>query len=138
MIQFKKLSDTAKIPTRGTPQSAGLDLYSDETVLLRPGKYKLIKTNVAVALPEGTVGMIRPRSGLAVKHGLDILAGEIDADYRDGLGVVIINHGESKYEISQGDRIAQLVIHPVIMEHATQVGELDETSRTGGFGSTGS
>lgn len=136
-VKFKKLSDTATIPTRGTPQSAGLDLVADEKAVLRPGKYQLIQTNIAVELPEGTVGMIRPRSGLAVKYGIDTLAGVIDADFRNSVGVVLINHGRERYDINKGDRIAQLLIQPVEMLEPIEVDVLDTTERTGGWGSTG-
>lgn len=142
-MKFKKLTETATIPTRGTPQSAGLDLYSDEMKRIPSGDFQLVPTNVAVELPEGTVGKVCPRSGLAVKHGIDvldgigILAGTIDADYRKGIGVVLINHGEDLLRIEPGDRIAQLVVQPVDMSEPEEVYELDSTQRTGGWGSTG-
>ena len=138
MIKFKRLTRTATIPTRGTPGSAGLDLYSDHSIEIHPGQAVTINTNVAVQIPAGHVGLIWPRSGLAARHGLDVLAGVIDADYRSRIGVVLINHGVRPVTLKKGDRVAQMIIQPVAMLEPVEVESLDETVRgAGGFGSTG-
>jgi dUTP pyrophosphatase len=136
MIKFKRLTNTATILTRATRGSAGFDLYADEPALV--GKTPtLIRTGIAWSAPEVVCGMVRPRSGLAVKAGIDTLAGTVDADYRGEIGVVLICHGREPYRIEPGDRIAQLVVVPVLTEW-TEVAELDDTDRgAGGYGSTG-
>lgn len=139
-IKFKKLVPEAKLPTRGTAQSAGLDLYSIEDETLHPGETKLISTGLAMGLPEGYEGQIRPRSGLAAKYGVTVLnaPGTVDSDYRGEIKVMLINLGRAPYRVTLYDRIAQLVVAPVEKCESIEVYDLDETGRgEGGFGSTG-
>jgi deoxyuridine 5'-triphosphate nucleotidohydrolase len=138
MIPIKLLTENAIMPTRATEHAAGLDLYAAESRMLIPGDRAIVGTGVSIAIPPGFVGLIWPRSGLAIRHGVDVLAGVIDADYRGELCVVLINHGGVDCHINAGDRIAQLVIQPVAMLEPTQVDDLPPTVRgAGGFGSTG-
>ncbi|MFP4562078.1 MAG: dUTP diphosphatase [Spirochaetia bacterium] len=130
------------IPEYGSAYSAGADLKAavEETVRLAPGERKLIPTGVRMELPEGFEAQVRPRSGLALKHGVTVLnaPGTVDSDYRGEIGVILINHGETFFEIERGDRIAQLVISPVTTVDFVPILELNETARgAGGFGSTG-
>jgi dUTP pyrophosphatase len=139
MIKFKQLSQQATIPTRGSDYSAGLDLaYCGPDFELFPGDFHTFGTGVACAIPEGFYGQIAPRSGLAIRHGIDTLAGVIDSDYRGELGVVLVNHGHRPWKVHNGMRIAQMIVKPVLLSDAVWVNDLDETDRgTGGFGSTG-
>lgn len=138
-LEVKLLSTNATVPTRGSNGAAGLDLYSaEDTFELNPGDHRLVATDIAVAIPQGQVGLIWPRSGWSVKHAFDTLAGVIDADYRGPLGVVVINHGHEPISIARGDRIAQLVVQPYTMLTPVRVNELTATKRgENGFGSTG-
>jgi dUTP pyrophosphatase len=103
-----------------------------------PGARALFPTGVHIAIPDGHVGYIRPRSGLALKHGIDVLGGVIDSDYRGDVGVILINHGTKPFEVVEGDRIAQLVFHPLTPVLLVEGGSLGVSARgTGGFGSTG-
>jgi dUTP pyrophosphatase len=132
------------LPAYETAQAAGMDLRAavpeDEPLVLRPGSRFPVPTGLAFALPEGFEAQVRPRSGLAAKHGVTCLnsPGTVDADYRGEVKVILINHGEEDFTIRRGDRIAQLVIAPVVQAHWAEVESLDETARgAGGFGSTG-
>ena len=132
------------LPAYETAQAAGMDLRAavpeDEPFTLRPGSRHPIPTGLAFALPSGFEGQVRPRSGLAAKHGVTCLntPGTIDADYRGEVKVILINLGEEDFTIRRGDRIAQLVIAPVIQAGWREVATLDDTARgAGGFGSTG-
>ena len=137
MIEFSKLSQEAKIPVRQTEGSAGFDLHATVHLSVWPEEWMPIKTGIAVRIPEGCVGIIKPRSSLAVKHGINVLAGVIDSDYRGELIVVLINHGDERFDVSAGDRIAQLLVTPIITE-SVEVARLDDTTRgVNGFGSTG-
>ena len=137
-LKFQKLDDDAKLPTRGSAKSAGLDLYSIEEVTLAPGERAAVKTGLVVAIPEGFYGRIGPRSGLAVKHGIDTLAGIVDADYRGEILCAIINLGQETVTLKKGERIAQLIIESIITLEPVWAESLDETKRgAGGFGSTG-
>lgn len=138
-LKFKRLSENAILPTRANPSDAGLDLHSGESVLvLSTGSRVAITTGLAVAIPEGHYGRIAPRSGVAVKYGIDVLAGVVDSSYRGPLKVVLINHGAEEVLIHRGDRIAQLIIEKIITPEAEWADELDETERgAGGFGSSG-
>lgn len=131
----------AQLPQYSSEEAAGLDLYSIDTATLRPGARRLFKTGVKVALSPGTEAQIRPRSGLALKHGVTVLnaPGTVDADYRGEIGVLLVNHGTQPYQVTEGDRIAQLVVADVLrVEILEVVSELEETARgDGGFGSTG-
>ena len=128
------------LPTRQTPQSAGLDLHAKISTTIKPGERTLMPTGIRAALPFGFEAQIRPRSGLALKHGITVLntPGTIDADYRGEIGVVLINLGSEDFTIQRGDRIAQMVIVKVEMANFTEVDELPDTRRgEGGYGSTG-
>jgi dUTP pyrophosphatase len=137
MIKFKKLNENATIPTRATLGSAGFDLSycGDKDILLESGERYLFSTGVACAIPQGHCGQVWPRSGLALKYGIDVLAGMIDSDYRKEIGVILINHGGSACLIEPGDRIAQLIVAPFVGS-SEWVNALDDSNR-GGFGSSG-
>jgi dUTP pyrophosphatase len=130
------------LPAYATTQSAGLDLMAavQGEVTLAPGARRLIPTGLAIALPAGFEAQVRPRSGLALKHGITVLnsPGTIDADYRGEVQVLLINHGAAPFVIRRGDRIAQMVVAPVTQIAWKPVSQLDETERgSGGYGSTG-
>jgi dUTP pyrophosphatase len=130
------------LPAYATDHAAGLDLLAavDETVELPPGTRRLVPTGISIALPQGYEAQIRPRSGLALKHGVTLLnsPGTIDADYRGEVGVILINLGEVPFRLERGDRIAQLVIAPVARLAWRESEALPESARgAGGFGSTG-
>jgi len=127
-------------PKYQTSGAAGVDLTSTISYLLQPMERKLIPTGLKVAIPEGFEGQVRPRSGLALRHGISMVnsPGTIDSDYRGEVGVILINMGTEAFEIQPGDRIGQLVISPVVQANFDPVEDLDDTERgTGGFGSTG-
>lgn len=137
MIQFKLNHKNARLPRRATQGSAGFDLYAVHSATIPPGCRTSIDTGVSFAPPDGWAGFIWPRSGLAARYGLDVMAGLIDADYRASIKVCVINHGPETVEISDGDRIAQLVVQPYMTE-STLTDSLGDTERgSGGFGSTG-
>jgi len=132
------------LPAYQTAHAAGLDLLAavpaDAPVILEPGKYALVPTALTIALPDGYEAQVRPRSGLAAKHGVTVLnsPGTIDADYRGEIGVLLINHGATAFTITRGERIAQMVIAQVTRAELVTVAALGETDRgAGGFGSTG-
>eukprot|EP00056_Hartaetosiga_gracilis_P017598 m.7788 g.7788 ORF g.7788 m.7788 type:complete len:153 (-) comp5911_c0_seq1:165-623(-) len=137
-LAVKKLTEHASLPTRGSPHSAGYDLYSAYDIVV-PSKGKaIVKTDLAMAIPVGCYGRVAPRSGLTVKHFLDVGAGVIDADYRGNVGVVLFNFSEKDYEVKKGDRIAQLILEQIATPDVKEVEELPDTHRgEGGFGSTG-
>ena len=137
-MEVKSLTLTSQLPTRGTQYSAGYDLYSSEPVLIYRRKTGIIPTGISITLPEGTYGRIAPRSSLAARNGIDVGAGVIDQDYRGEIKVILFNHSNKDFEINEGDRIAQLIITPIVTPEIIQVDELNETERgDGGFGSTG-
>ena len=143
-VRIKRLRDAGtKLPHYMTPLSAGMDLCAcleGKEVVLEPGTWQLIPTGIAIALPEGYEAEVRPRSGLALKHGVTLLnaPGTVDADYRGEVGCIMINLGSERFVIKDGDRIAQLVIHQVCRAELVEVEELPESSRgEGGFGHTG-
>lgn len=128
------------LPAYATEGAAGMDVVSAEDVTIAPGARHAVATGLAVAIPFGFEIQVRPRSGLALKHGITVpnTPGTIDSDYRGELKVIVINHGAESFEIVRGDRIAQLVIAPVTRASWLKVEELDATERgEGGFGSTG-
>jgi len=128
------------LPAYATEHAAGMDVVAAEDVTLRPGGRHAVATGFAIAIPEGYEVQVRPRSGLALKHGITCLntPGTIDADYRGEVKVILANLGSAAVEIARGERIAQLVPAPVQRAIFAEVDELDETARgTGGFGSTG-
>jgi dUTP pyrophosphatase len=129
-----------ELPAYATAGAAGMDVLSAEDVTLDPGSRRAVATGFAVAIPPGYEIQVRPRSGLALKHGISVpnTPGTIDSDYRGELKVILINHGPEAFAIARGDRIAQLVLAPVTLAAWDEVAELDETARgAGGFGSTG-
>lgn len=131
----------AKVPTRGTEHSAGLDLYAAEHQVIPVGEQALIPSGLRMAIPEGYVGLIWPRSGMAAKQGIDRMAGVVDSDYRGEVMISLINHGTRAVEIHTGDRIAQMILQryeePLINVVAS-LDDLEETTRgDGGFGHTG-
>lgn len=141
-LEVLLLRPSARVPARASEGAAGLDLCADldAPVALAPGAFALVATGVAIALPPGHEGQVRPRSGLAAKHGVTVLnaPGTIDEDYRGEIKVVLINHGPREHVIASGDRVAQLVIARVEKPRIVEVTTLDATSRGGGgFGSTG-
>ena len=130
------------LPAYKTAYSAGMDIHAAvaDDMIVEPGKWTLVPTGIKIALPEGTEGQIRPRSGLAVENGVTLLntPGTIDADYRGEVKIILINLGEKPFRIQRGDRIAQLVIHTVLRGVLNLTETLDETGRgQGGFGHTG-
>ena len=136
-IKFKRLGNDAVIPTRGSSQAAGLDLYSTEQKRVLRGERTLVGTGVAIGLPQGTYGRIAPRSGLASKAGISIDAGVIDRDYTGEIKVLLVNNGSEEFSIQRGDRIAQIVIERCSLGEAMEVDSLEETERnSNGFGST--
>ena len=137
-LLVKKCRDNAVLPVRKTALAAGYDLSSCEALTIPPKGTALVKTGLIMACPEGTYGRVAPRSGLALKHSIDVGAGVIDADYRGEVGVILFNFGTKDFEIKEGDRIAQLVLEKIELSEVLEVAELDETVRgEGGFGSTG-
>ena len=138
-VRFSLLNPNATLPSRGSSGAAGLDLSSVEAAILLPGHRKLVSTGLAVRVPDGTYGRIAPRSGLALKCGIDVLAGVVDSDYRGTVGVLLFKLLEP-FEVRIGDRIAQLVVERISMADPVAVpfAELEASARgEGGFGSTG-
>lgn len=141
-VNVKKLDDRAVLPTYGSEYAAGADLYAvlDEEVYILPGETKLIKTGLAMEIPEGYAGLIYARSGLASKRGLAPAnkVGVVDSDYRGEVMVALHNHSNTAQTVAAGERIAQLVVTPFLKVDFAQTEELNETVRgAGGFGSTG-
>lgn len=138
-INVKKLSENAIIPTQGTKFAAGYDLYAAEDSVVVCGTRKLIKTNISMEITPGYYGRIAPRSGLAYKSGIDVLAGVIDSDYRGDIGVILYNTDKNiNFEIKKGDRIAQIIFEACYSATLNTVENLDNTLRqAGGYGSTG-
>ena len=142
-VPVKRLSPTAKLPTYGSQEAAGADLYAclQEPVIVAPGASAWIPTGIALEIPKGCAGLVYARSGLSCKRGLAPAnkVGVIDSDYRGEVVVVLHNHGDSPRTVEPGERIAQLVITPVLTPAYEEVNELSSSNRgTGGFGSTGS
>ena len=128
------------LPRYETPGAAGVDLRADEAFSLAPGERRLVPTGLAVEIPPGWEGQVRPRSGLALRHGVGMVnaPGTIDSDYRGEVGVLLVNHGQEPVAFARGEWIAQLVFAPVERAELELAGELTDTSRgSGGFGSTG-
>jgi dUTP pyrophosphatase len=135
-------SDGLPVPHYQTEHAAGVDLYAavDGSLTIEAGRWKLVPTGIAVAIPEGYEGQVRPRSGLALKHGIGMLnaPGTIDADYRGEIGVILFNFSDASFRIRRGDRIAQLVLAKVEKAQFVKVDVLSGTGRgAGGFGHTG-
>lgn len=142
IVEIKRLpnNEDLPLPTYETAGAAGMDLRAAEDVTLKPGARHLVPTGLSIALPEGFEAQVRPRSGLAVKHGVSVLnsPGTIDCDYRGEVKVPLINHGKDDFVIARGDRIAQMVVAPVTRISWAESEQLDKTVRgSGGFGSSG-
>jgi len=139
-VRFKRMHPQAILPAYAHPGDAGMDLCACEERVLAPGRTALVRTGLVMELPDGFEAQVRPRSGLALRHGLTLLntPGTIDAGYRGEIGVILINHGAEPFQVAPGMRIAQMVIAPVLRAHIEEAETLNETPRgTGGFGSTG-
>lgn len=139
-ITVKRLDSELPLPRRAHPGDAGVDLYARESFTLEPGERRLVPTGLAVAIPEGHAGLVVPRSGLALRHGVGVVnaPGLIDAGYRGELAVILVNHGQDAVSFERGERIAQLVVVAVAQPDLVEVDELAPTPRgDGGFGSTG-
>ncbi len=137
-LLFQQLDPRAVLPTRGSKSAAGLDLYSIEEIAIGPYDRAVARTGLSVAIPEGYYGRIAPRSGLAVKYGLDVLAGVIDADYRGEILCALYNTSESPIRLEAGSKICQLIIEKIVTPSASWATTLPETGRgASGFGSTG-
>ena len=139
-IKIKLLDCEARGPFQANPNDAGYDLYAaiDRPITLLPGERNLVNIGISVAIPPGFYGRIAPRSGLALKYGIDVLAGVVDSTYRGAVGVVLINLGQNTVVINSGDRVAQLIIERCEQAQWQAVDDLDETVRAdAGFGSSG-
>ena len=141
-VQVRRLphGEGLELPRYATAGAAGMDVLSAEEFVLEPGARHAVATGLALAIPPGYEIQVRPRSGLALKHGISVpnAPGTIDSDYRGELKVILINHSGEPFPIHRGDRIAQIVLAPVTLAEWDEVAELDETARgAGGFGSTG-
>jgi len=137
-IRFQRLTDSATIPARGSPGAAGLDLCADQAGVIPARSWGCVTTGIAASLPVDHVGLVWPRSGMAVKHGIDTLAGVIDCDYRGEIKVVLMNHASTDYAYQAASRIAQLVVQRYQPCEAVEVESLGETIRgVKGFGHTG-
>ena len=137
-LRFKQLDPRAVLPKRGSVLAAGLDVCGIEDLEIAPKQRVLARTGLAVAIPPGFYGRVAPRSGLAAKNGLDVLAGVIDSDYRGEIVCVLYNTGDEIIKLPAGSKICQLIIEQIITPEATWATDLEETARgAGGFGSTG-
>lgn len=139
VLYVKKLSDSATLPIRGSEYAAGYDLSAAHDSVVPARGRALIKTDISISIPYGTYARVAPRSGLAWKHAIDVGAGVIDYDYRGNVGVILFNHSDTEFQVSQGDRIAQLILEKISMAVVQETEEeLPSTSRgSSGFGSTG-
>jgi dUTP pyrophosphatase len=132
------LGDGAALPEYGSAAAAGADLRASEALVIGPGARAAVPTGLRLAIPRGHVGLVWPRSGIAVRHGIDTLAGVVDSDYRGEVKVVLVNHGDEPFEVAAGDRVAQLLVQRVERAAFRAVSTVEGTARgEGGFGSTG-
>lgn len=137
-IFFKKLDSKAVAPSKANNTDAGYDLYALEDCIISPHHRSMIKTGISMAIPNGYVGLIWPRSGLAVKHGIDTMAGVVDSGYRGEVCVVLQNHGYEPYNVKAGDRIAQILFQSILSVPMIETEELNNSDRgQSGFGSSG-
>ncbi|HEV8186268.1 MAG TPA: dUTP diphosphatase [Pyrinomonadaceae bacterium] len=137
-LRFKQLDPRAVLPKRGSASAAGLDVCSIEDLEIEARQRVMAKTGLAVAIPQGFYGRVAPRSGLAAKNGLDVLAGVIDSDYRGEVCCLLYNTGDETINLPAGSKICQLIVEQIITPEAEWATDLDETARgAGGFGSTG-
>jgi len=133
-----RVGEAGSLPEYASAGAAGADLRASESALIPPGGRVAVPTALHLQIPPGHVGLVWPRSGLAVRHGIDTLAGVIDSDYRGEVRVVLVNHGAEPFLVAKGDRVAQLLVQPVERAAFLAVPRIDETDRGGsGFGSTG-
>ncbi|MCR8927501.1 dUTP diphosphatase [Priestia megaterium] len=140
LLKIYKEHPEAKVPSYAHPGDAGLDLYSIEEKIIEPGQIQLIHTGIKIELPKDTEAQIRPRSGLALKHGITVLnsPGTIDEGYRGEIGVILINHGIESFLVEKNMKIAQMVVKPIVRPNIIEVEKLTNTERSeGGFGSSG-
>lgn len=138
VVKIKPLHDDVQIPKYGRPGDAGLDLFSREDVTLHPNQQHIFKVGFNVAIPEGHVGLIWDRSGMAGKNGVKTMGGVLDSNFRGEIGVVMMNLTNNPYDVKKGDKIAQLLIQPIVAARVEVVDELDDTPRgADGFGSSG-
>jgi len=140
VVRFQRTNPAATLPQYAHPGDAGMDLCSCEACEIAPGATRLVHTGLVMELPPGTEAQVRPRSGLALKHGITLLntPGTIDQGYRGEIGIIMINHGRETFHITSGMRIAQMVIAPVLRATVEEVADVSATARgSGGFGSTG-
>ena len=142
LLKKKEGCSDLPVPRYATSGSSGMDLVADvaEEVVLMPGDIKLISAGIYISMPQGYEAEVRPRSGLALKHGISLVnaPGTIDSDYRGLINIIMINHGKEPFAVKRGDRIAQMVIKEVVRADIEVTGELDDTVRShGGFGHTG-
>lgn len=140
LLKVKKLDPEAILPEYAHPGDAGMDVFSSVDTKICPGESKMIKTGIAIQVPENTEAQVRPRSGLALKHMVTVLnsPGTIDEGYRGEVGVILINHGVKTFIIEKGMKIAQMVIKPLLQIEVEEADDLSDTTRgKGGFGSTG-
>ena len=138
LLRFKQLDQRAVLPKRGSVLAAGLDVCAIENLEIAPKQRVMARTGLAVAIPQGFYGRVAPRSGLAVKNGLDVLAGVIDSDYRGEVCCLLYNTGDETINLPAGSKICQLIVEQIITPEAEWATDLDETARgAGGFGSTG-
>jgi dUTP pyrophosphatase len=139
-VKVKRLSAAAVVPSFARPGDAGMDLCASVEMRIAPGEWKLVPTGIAIELPPQTEAQVRPRSGLALKHGVTVLnaPGTIDEGYRGEVGVILINHGREPFDVNAGARIAQLVVLPRLSVEVLDADALTDTERgAGGFGSSG-
>ena len=137
-LLVKRLTDTAILPTRGSAEAAGLDLYADRSVSIMPHCNNLVPTGISVVIPTGYYGRIAPRSGISVKTGLMVNAGVIDSDYRGEIKIVFQNSTQKYVDIKAGEKVAQLIIEKIALLNVKEVDSLENTERgSNGFGSTG-
>jgi dUTP diphosphatase len=139
-LRVKRLNSSAILPCYARAGDAGLDLFAVKAISIAPGASALVPTGIAIELPPGTEGQVRPRSGLALKHSITVLntPGTVDEGYRGEVGVILINHGQTMFAVEAGMKIAQLVVSPRVQVDVQEVAELSDTQRgAGGFGSTG-
>ena len=139
-VRFKRIHPDAAIPAYAHPSDAGMDVRSVEDLTIAPGGRALVRTGLVMMLPPMYEAQVRPRSGLALKHGVTVLntPGTIDSGYRGEVGVILANFGDSPFEVRKGDKVAQIVFAPVVQPGVEETEAIDETDRgEGGFGSTG-
>jgi dUTP pyrophosphatase len=139
-LKVKRLNPAAILPSYARAGDAGLDLFAVKAISIAPGGSALVPTGIAIELPPGTEGQVRPRSGLALKHAITVLntPGTVDEGYRGEVGVILINHGQTIFAVEAGMKIAQLVVSPRIQVEVAEVAALQDSERgAGGFGSTG-